>query len=62
MKNTEKEGTQALNPRWAGLVVRPPIISWSYYLGEMELDKPAFPLCKERAFQVNFHLNMSLDQ
>lgn len=62
MKDTEKGGTQAASPWWAMLVARPPITSWGYYLGEKELDKPAFPLCKERAFQVNFHLSTSLDQ
>lgn len=45
----------------AELTRRHPITCWGYYLGESELDKPAFPLCKERAFQVNFHLSRSLD-
>lgn len=67
MKDAGKGGypgwaTQGGSPQHAVLAMKYPITFWGHYLREMQLDKPAFPLCKERAFQVNFLLSMSLDQ
>ena len=60
MKDTEKGAAQEVLVSRAGREAAHYALGLS--LEEMELDKPAFPLCKERAFQVNFHSSISLDQ